>query len=103
MNSKPLNVFNGAARIAMIFVLNLVPGGAQPPAHDHSQMAGHDMSQMTHGATMNDAGMLLMYMASGTGMNPQSWPMPMLAGKAGSWNLMFMGQAYLIDTQQSGP
>jgi hypothetical protein len=84
----------------MMFVLNLVPGIAQPPAHDHSKMAGHDMD---HGAAMNEAGMYLMNMVSGTAMNPQSWPMPMLTPRVGSWNLMFMGQAYLIDTQQSGP
>jgi hypothetical protein len=52
---------------------------------------------------MNEAGMYLMNLASGTSMNPQSWPMPMLMPRVGSWNLMFMGQAFLVDTQQSGP
>ena len=53
--------------------------------------------------SLNDAGMYLMNMASGTSMNPDSWPMPMLMRGAGRWNLMFMGQAFLVDTQQSGP
>jgi len=53
--------------------------------------------------SMNDAGMYLMNMASGTSQNPDSWPMPMLMRGAGAWNLMFMGQAFLVDTQQSGP
>jgi len=53
--------------------------------------------------SMNDAGMFLMNMASGTSMNPESWPMPMLMRSAGSWSLIFMGQAFIVDTQQSGP
>jgi hypothetical protein len=52
---------------------------------------------------MNDAGMYLMNMASGTSMNPDSWPMPMLMRGEGAWKLMFMVQAFLVDTQQSGP
>lgn len=52
---------------------------------------------------MNAAGMYLMGMASGTSVNPKAWPMPMLMPRAGSWNLMFMGQAFVVDTQQSGP
>jgi hypothetical protein len=54
-------------------------------------------------SSMNGAGMYLMNMASGTSMNPDSWPMPMLMRGAGTWSLMFMGQAFLVDTQQSGP
>jgi hypothetical protein len=60
----------------------------------------HDHSKMDHGA---GAGMYLMNLGSGTSVNPQSWPMPMLMSKAGSWNFMVMGQAFLVDTQQSGP
>lgn len=52
---------------------------------------------------MNAAGMFLMNLASGTSMNPQSWSMPMFMPRLGSWNLMLMGQAFLVDTQQSGP
>src|SRR5439155_907168 len=73
---------------------------AQQPMNDHSKMAGHNMD---HGMQMNEAGIYLMNMASGTSANPQSWPMPMLASRSGSWDLMFMSQAFLIDTQQSGP
>ena len=49
------------------------------------------------------AGAYLMGQASGTSMNPQSWPMPMLMLNPDAWNLMFMGQAFLVDTQESGP
>jgi hypothetical protein len=45
----------------------------------------------------------LMNLASGTGLNPQAWAMPMVMKRAGSWNTMFMGSAFLVDTQQSGP
>jgi hypothetical protein len=58
---------------------------------------------MHHEMQMNQAGMYLMTMASGTSMNPTSAPMPMFMPRLGSWNLMIMGQAFLVDTQQSGP
>jgi hypothetical protein len=52
---------------------------------------------------MNTASMSLMNLASGTAVNPASWPMPMVTTHFGSWNAMFMGQGFLADTQQSGP
>jgi len=52
---------------------------------------------------MNSADMSLMNEASGTGLNPTSWPMPMFMPRLGSWSLMLMGQAFVVDTQQSGP
>lgn len=61
------------------------------------------MHGMDHMADINDAGMLLMSQASGTSMNPQAWPMPMLMRKFGSWHAMFMGNVFIVDTQQSGP
>jgi len=65
--------------------------------HDHAAMAGH------HHMASNEAGQFLMEEASGTSMNPQAWVAPMIGAKTGQWNWMFMGQAYLVDTQQSGP
>jgi hypothetical protein len=61
------------------------------------------MPGMQHGMQMNAAGMYLMNMASGTSVNPSRWQMPMLMPRVGSWNLMFMGDAFLVDTQQAGP
>ena len=73
--------------------------GHQMPAADASQdstaMPAHDHSQMLSHGDMNKAGMYLMRMASGTSMNPQSWPMPMLMPKLGSWSMMIMGEDYL--------
>lgn len=54
-------------------------------------------------APFNDAGLYLMTMASGTSVNPQSWSMPMLMARSAGWHLMFMGNAFLSDVQQSGP
>jgi hypothetical protein len=52
---------------------------------------------------MSDSSMYLMNMSSGTSMNPQSWAMPMVMSNIRSWQTMFMAQAFLVDTQQSGP
>src|SRR5580692_1460734 len=54
-------------------------------------------------ADMNPAAMSLMNLASGTSANPAAWQMPMLMAHLGSWNTMFMGTAFIVDTQQSGP
>jgi len=47
--------------------------------------------------------MYLMSLGSGTSLNPLAWPMPMLMQRKGSWSLDYMGEAFLVDTQQSGP
>jgi hypothetical protein len=76
------------------------------PETEHSQMTGMNQSQMegmSHTTDSDRVEMLLMNQASGTSLNPQSWPMPMLMTKLGSWQGMFMGEAFLVDTQQSGP
>jgi hypothetical protein len=52
---------------------------------------------------MNPASMYLMNFASGTSSNPASLPIPMLMTHFGSWNTMFMGSGFVVDTQQSGP
>ncbi len=45
----------------------------------------------------------LLGLSSGTSVNPASWAMPMLMQTTGGWNLMWMGQAFIVNTQQSGP
>jgi hypothetical protein len=62
-----------------------------------------NMPGMGNMVDMNPASMDLMNMASGTSVNPDSWPMPMIVTHLGSWNTMFMGDGFLLDTQQSGP
>jgi hypothetical protein len=81
-----------ALALAPVSWSQMTSPGASEPMHDHD-----------HGMHMNQAGMYLMTLASGTSMNPQSWAMPMLMPRLGSWSLMLMGQAFVVDTQQSGP
>ena len=51
----------------------------------------------------NKASVYLMGQTSGTARNPASWAMPMAMTKAQSWDLMWMGQAFVVNTQQTGP
>src|ERR1700722_9128815 len=62
-----------------------------------------DMPGMTGLSTMSDTEALLMNQASGTSMNPRSWPGPMRMISTRGWSLMFMGTAFLVETQQTGP
>jgi len=59
----------------------------------------HNMSEMN----MSQAGAYLMNQASGTSENPDSWTMPMTMISPAGWNLMFMGQAFVMDIQETGP
>jgi hypothetical protein len=119
-NSHFPNVLRLAAKrmaailIQMILAVSLGAQQGDPPpevaadqkhnmpgmTHDHQdgmQMPGMNMMDM------NPAGMFLMNMSSGTAMNPAAWPMPMIMKTFGSWRAMFMAQAFILDTQQSGP
>ena len=69
---------------------------AQMRGMDHGDMAGMP------GMQMNPAEQLLMDQASGTSMNPTAGRMPMLMKYASDWRLMFMGQAFVLETQQTG-
>src|SRR5688500_5508318 len=80
-----------------------MPAGERNQNHHAApNMTGMDHSSMDH-STLNPAGMFLMGQSSGTAFQPSAWPMPMLMNHIGSWNLMWMGQAFLVGTQQSGP
>jgi hypothetical protein len=70
--------------------------------HANPNMAGMNHGSMNH-STMNPAGMFLMGQSSGTAFQPSAWPMPMLMTQVGEWNLTWMGQAFLVGTQQIGP
>ncbi len=71
-------------------------------AYAQNTMPGMNMSG-SNMAGMNAAGMDLMNLSSGTSLNPDGWPMPMILTHFGSWDAMFMGDAFVVDTQQSGP
>ena len=87
---------------ARAYVLAVMLATGRLCAQDDHSMAGMNMPGMGM-VDMNLAGMFLMNLASGTSANPASWPMPMLMTHLGGWNTMFMGTAFLVDTQQSGP
>lgn len=73
-------------------------------ADEPTNMPGMDMSDHHHmGHGMPSSEMFFMDESSGTAVQPSGWPMPMVMTQAGSWRLMWMGQAFLVDTQQSGP
>jgi hypothetical protein len=78
--------------IGKLIILTLAAALVCPLRAQHSGMTD-----------MNAASMSLMNLASGTAVNPASWPMPMIMLHFGNWNTMFMGNAFLVDTQQSGP
>src|SRR5579864_9564500 len=70
---------------------------------------GH-ASQNTQTAGMNGMAMpsnaaaeMLTNEVSGTSMNPLSSAMPMRMVMAGNWNLAFMANGFITNTQQSGP
>lgn len=65
----------------------------------HAQNTTPDMNMVD----MNAASMDLTNVASGTSLNPDGWPMPMIMTHFASWNAMFMGEGFLVETQQSGP
>jgi hypothetical protein len=80
--------------------------GAHDAGHatdSHAAMPGMDMAEPNYGAGSSSASELFMDESSGTAVQPAAWPMPMTMTSAGSWNLMWMGQAFLVDTQQTGP
>src|SRR5579884_2204966 len=58
---------------------------------------------LCRGQAPASSGMYLMELSSGTSMNPRSWQMPMLMTMTGSWHMMFMGEAFMVETQQAGP
>ncbi|MFL6451593.1 MAG: hypothetical protein ACJ746_28540 [Bryobacteraceae bacterium] len=115
-------VFTAARALAISASLSLLAQDAgeqtkdkaKPMDHshmDHSQMKGDanqdmsgmkDMPGMDSGKAMNEAGTFLMGESSGTAFQPSAWPMPMLMNHVGDWSLMWMGQAFLVDTQQAG-
>ena len=66
--------------------------------HDHHHHAATDNTASTPGAVD-----FLLGQGSGTAIQPAAWPMPMKMNSVGDWRLMWMGQAFVGGTQQSGP
>jgi hypothetical protein len=65
-----------------------------------------EMTRMAHteaGAPRSFIDMLELHTTSGTDAQPNSTPSEMLMWQKGGWMLMFHGEAFISDTQQSGP
>ena len=71
------------------------------PSHSMPGMSGTtDMITMKPASLIES---LKQHATSGTDAEPVSTPFEMLMTSKGSWTLMFHGEAFLIDEQQSGP
>lgn len=86
----------------------LQASGQKPPPpqqeHDMTDMSGMESYQYGHGGLgVSSAEQFFMGESSGTAVQPSAWPMPMVMTKAGDWILMWMAQAFVVDTQQTGP
>ena len=99
-----------SVRVAVAVLLSgiVLHTGARAQEHSETPKKGSmpDMPGMDHsGMNMdtNAAENFLMGESSGTAFQPSAWSMPMLMTHAGDWHLMWMAQAFLVDTQQSGP
>jgi hypothetical protein len=100
---------------AMLLVMYLIPFAVSQSGtgtSDQDQPTGaHDMSalnmempdHMPTNSGMPASEMSFMGESSGTAVQPSAWPMPMVMTNAGSWSLLWMGQAFLVSTQQTGP
>src|SRR5450755_2516441 len=81
-----------------------VPSETQPTADGSTGMSGMDMGDHRHMTkATSSAESFFMDESSGTAVQPSAWPMPMVMNSVGDWSLMWMGQAFLVDTQQTGP
>jgi len=83
------------------------------PDDDMQGMPGMDDGQM-QGMQMGQTGLITMHSGtfpqeivrhgtSGTSAEPNSTPVPMLMATKGAWTLMFHGNVFLLDEQQSSP
>ena len=79
-----------------------MPGMQQSTAQQREHC---HMPQMAHAlpGTSPLVATVLQHTDSGTSLEPFSTPVPMLMTTAGKWRLMFHGEAFLNELQQSGP
>lgn len=77
-----------------------------PPPTSMPPMSGMDSGMMRLMDQMQPKSFLQAiqhHASSGTSAEPNSTPAPMLMSMKGAWMLMFHGNAFVIDTQQSSP
>lgn len=110
-NPKRLNLIGAGLLLAAAFT----QAGYSQHAHEQAAAVEEPQSAERHehqhhhqeaeagepGA--NRSASFLLGLGSGTSVNPESWRMPMVMQRQGGWDLMWMGQAFVVGTQQSGP
>ena len=85
-----------------------MPGQSQPPGQSQSSGQSQSMPSMSgdnHMSGMQSHSLIdavLQHTISGTDVEPDSTPVSMLMTVKGGWTLMFHGEAFLSDIQQSG-
>ena len=96
----------------LLALASLVGAGAQL-APDHSMSGQMNMPMNGGQVTMEMPGMapatgdflqtILQHTTSGTSAEPNSTPAPMLMRMSGKWMLMFHGNVFLVEQQQTSP
>jgi hypothetical protein len=100
------------AFVLVLLVLSSAAAVAQMPMSAAQKQDRQQQSQMhmDPGMQMDMPGMhmvvdpsstLLMEESSGTSAQPRAWAMPMVVTQTGGWQLSWMGQAFIVDVQQS--
>jgi hypothetical protein len=106
---------NLIAVLALLLAMPVLTGARQNGKKDDDMrdMPGMDSSQM-HGMNMGGDELMTMHpeiflqeivrhAGSGTSVEPDSTPVPMLMTSKGKWNLMFHANVFVMDEQQSSP
>ncbi len=101
------------AALVGLSLISPMPAPAADDGHDmRMDMSGQSQSMPGMGDTGHDSSMmqshsfidfLLQHATSGTDAEPNSTPISMLMTTKGGWTFMFHGEAFLSETQQSGP
>lgn len=85
-----------------LLVLSAMGVAAQQP--QPPSLGGGQMSAMPGMPTsMSASSKLLLRQSDGTSVQPSASDMPMVMTRVGDWSLMWMGQAFIVETQQTGP
>jgi hypothetical protein len=75
----------------------------QSTSKESGMPAGMAMPGMAMQMGGNASAAMMLRQSSGTDVQPQAWAMPQAMRSVGDWQLMWMGQAFLVDVQQTGP
>ena len=93
-----------AALVTTLLLVSPRRAAAQDGGHDKDMSGMPGMGQMHDGMQSHSlVESLIMHATSGTDAEPNSTPVSMLMTTKAGWTLMFHGEGFLIDVQQSGP